>query len=185
MTCLLLTACGQRSLSGQTERQLASKEVAVTSNDEPTMDAELRELYDFLLAEGCKRFYIEGVGGLQSDDVEVLSFTNGVWEVCYMERGLKQPPLFSSADKAEAIAYYKQHVLSMTHIHLVVMTRSLEVFNRYSSKIKNLNIATYQNDIPNYSNANDVVYRLFVYGKDIFKVKEWDETLPFVDEELK
>lgn len=35
---------------------------------------ELKQLYDTLIAEGCNRFYIDGIGGPQNDDVELLSF---------------------------------------------------------------------------------------------------------------
>lgn len=47
---------------------------------------ELRELYDIFIAEGCNRFYIDGMGGPQSDDVECLGTNSGKWEVYYIER---------------------------------------------------------------------------------------------------
>lgn len=146
---------------------------------------ELKELYDKFISEGCNRFYIEGVGGPQSDDVEVLGLNNGTWEVCYMERGRKSTPMFSSKNKSDAIEFYSKHVLSIKHHHLVVMTRNEQKINEYKQLFIENNIEFLKNDIPHYSNNNDLVFRLFVFGKSIFKVQELDKSLPFRDENLK
>lgn len=147
---------------------------------------ELKELYDKLLAEGCNRFYIEGIGGPQEDDVERLRMYDGVlWKVQYFERGQPGEVLFSSADKKEAINYYYHHVMAMQHRHLVTFTRSFEIFIFYRFTLESHGIKTIQNDIPNYSAAKDHVYRLFVVNKDIFAARELTDTVPYLDDNLK
>lgn len=146
---------------------------------------ELNKLHDKFIAEGCNHFYIEGVGGPQSDDVEVLGERNGIWEICYVERGQKSSPLFSSTDKDEAIEYYTKHVLRIKHHHLVVMTRLTKKISEFKEQLTKHNIEFMQNDIPHYNTTDDIVYRLFVFGKSIFKVKELCDCIPFIDKDLK
>lgn len=142
---------------------------------------ELKELYDKFISEGFNRFYIEGVGGPQSDDVEVLDQRNGLWEVCYIEKGQKSSPIFSSSSKKEAIAFYTKHISSIKHHHLAVMTRSEQKLKKYKTLFDSYGIEFWQNDIPHYNKTNDRVNRLFVFGKDIFKIKELDSLLPLND----
>lgn len=148
------------------------------------MDVDLKQLHDKFLSEGFRRFYIEGIGGGQSDDVEVLGFENGNWEVYYMERRQKSTPIFSSTNKKEAIEYYTQHVCGIKHHHLAVMTRSEQKISAYKELLIQHKVEFMQNDIPHYNATNDVVYRLFVFNKDRFKLKEMDASLPFRDEGL-
>jgi|SRR5690554_248477 len=142
---------------------------------------ELKELHDKFISEGCNRFYIEGVGGPQSDDVEVLGQRGGVWEVCYIERGQKNSPIFSSSSKKEAVEFYIKHVLSIRHHHVAVMTRSEQIIKKYKNLFDSNGIKFLQNDIPHYNKTNDRVFRLFVFGKDIFKINELDRFLPLND----
>lgn len=146
---------------------------------------ELKELYDKLIAEGCIRFCIEGVGGQRFDDIERLEMNNGKWEVRYYERGHAWDTLFSSKDKQEAIRFYEDFVMSMHHWHLVVFSRSADIFNSYKLILESHGIRTFQNDIPAYSSAKDHVYRLLVVNKDIFRAKELFEEIPYVDEDIK
>lgn len=145
---------------------------------------ELIELYKKLLEEGCTQFYIEGVGGPTNSDVECLGRNNGKWEVYYTERGQKTDIIFSSADKDEACEYYYNHIMQIEHWHLVVFTRSKEILQSYRKDIQNLGIHVIQNDIPDYEETNDRVYRLFVVNKDIFKVKEQIKSVPYFDRNL-
>lgn len=146
---------------------------------------ELNELYDKLIAEGCNRFFIEGIGGPQSDDVELLAYNNGKWEVAYTERGKRNNPMFSTADKQEAIRYYYDHVIGQQHWHLVVFTRAATTAEFYKAKLESLNLKVIQNDIPHYAAMKDRVFRLFVVNKDIFTAKEKLTDIPYVDEDLK
>lgn len=146
---------------------------------------ELTELYEKLLAEGCNRFYIEGVGGPVSDDVECLCLSNGKWNVSYVERGQKSKPVFSTDDKNEAVNFYFNHIMQFEHRHLITLTRSIQTLNFYKALAEKHGIRTIQNDIPAYGRAGDVVYRLFVVNKDIFRLKEVTQAIPFFDEALK
>ncbi len=146
---------------------------------------ELRELYDKLISEGCNHFYIDGVGGPHSDDVEHLGETDGVWEVYYTERGVKSDPLFSTRDKDVAIKYYLDHVLSIEHWHLVAFTRSSEILDSYRHQLEAAGLRTIQNDIPSYAVRGDRVLRLFVTNKDIFRAREILEVVPHVDDDLR
>lgn len=137
----------------------------------PKNDKELKQLHDTFIAEGFNRFYIDGIGEPKSDDVEVLSYNHGIWEVCYMERGQKRTPMFSSPNKQEAIEFYKNHVYGIKHQHLVLATRSEQKVADTKALLAKNNIEFWQNDIPNYSKIGDRMYRIFVFNKDIFKVK--------------
>jgi hypothetical protein len=43
------------------------------------------------------------------------------------------------------------------------------------------NIEFWQNDIPNYKSVGDIVYRVFVFNKDIFRINELDNALPLIE----
>jgi hypothetical protein len=146
---------------------------------------ELQALYDKFISKGCNRFYIDGVGGPQSDDVECFGENNGQWEIYYIERGQKSKPLFSCTDKTEAIAYYYKHVLSLEHRHLIAFTRSNEIMASKKRALESFGIRTIQNDIPHYRTIGDRIFRLFVNNQDIFKATEILNTVPYFDDDLK
>ena len=146
---------------------------------------KLQELYNTLIAEGCNNFYIDGVGGGMPDDVHCLGKIGQEWAVYYVERGQKSSPIFSSPSQEEAIKYYHTFVSDTKHWHMVVFTRSDEIVEKYREALNQRNIEVKQNDIPHYSKTNDRVYRLFVVNKDIFKVRELFDVVPFYDADLK
>ncbi|MCW4468124.1 hypothetical protein OGH69_04030 [Flavobacterium sp. MFBS3-15] len=146
---------------------------------------ELKELHDTLIAEGCGRFSIEGVGVQLYDEVDRLEMKNGRWEVNFYQRGQVWETLFSTTDKHEATHYYYNHIMKMQHWHLVAFTRSFDVFTSYRFTLESHGIKTIQNDIPDYAAQNDHVYRLLVVNKDIFKARELFGTVPYLDEDLK
>lgn len=145
---------------------------------------ELQELYEKLLSQGCNRFYIEGVGGPVSDDVDCLGEKNGYWEVYYSERGQNSKAAFSNPDKNKAIEFYYNLIIKLEHSHLVVFTRSQDIMNLNRAKLENSGISVKQNDIPDFNTAGDRVYRLFVVNKDIFKAKEILEMAPYFDKDF-
>jgi len=145
----------------------------------------LSTLYNKFISEGYINFYIDGIGGPQTDDVHCLGFNNPNWEVYYLERGQKSEPIFSSTNEEEAIKFYTDFVAKIEHWHLIAFTRSAEILNDFKSKLESKNIRTIQNDIPNYKTAGDRVYRLFVVNKDIFLAKNMFGFVPYYDEDLK
>lgn len=146
---------------------------------------KLTTLYNKFISEGYTNFYIDGVGGPQTDDVHCLGFNNPNWEVYYIERGQKSEPIFSSTNEEDAIKFYTDFVSKIEHWHLIAFTRSSEILNDFKSKLESKNIRTIQNDIPNYKTAGDRVYRLFVVNKDIFIAKDIFDGVPYFDKELK
>ena len=145
----------------------------------------LTTLYNQFISEGYTNFYIDGIGGPQTDDVHCLGFNNVNWELYYVERGQKSEPIFSSTNEEEAIKFYTDFVSRIEHWHLIAFTRSAEILNDFKSKLESKNIRTIQNDIPNYKIAGDRVYRLFVVNKDIFIAKGIFDEVPYFDEDLK
>ena len=146
---------------------------------------ELKQLYDKFISEGCNRFYIEGIGGPQSDDVECLGFSNGNWIIYYTERGQKSEPIFSTTDKNEAINYYHDHILGIEHWHIIAFTRSKDKFDFYKNRLEESGIKTIQNDIPDYKVTGDRVFRLFVTNKEINRTRDLLDDFPYYDNDLK
>ena len=145
------------------------------------MGIELKQLYDEFITEGFNQFYIDGVGGPTSDDVYVLGLNNGNWEVSYIERGKKRAPTFSSPDKNDAINFYRKHVYKIKHHHVAVLTRSKQKATNVMNLLEDNNIEFWQNDMPNYKSVGDIVYRVFVFNKDIFRINELDNALPLIE----
>ncbi len=152
-----------------------------TPNKNSTIDKELKKLYDEFIAEGFNQFYIEGIGGPTSDGIEILGLNNGKWEISYIERGKKSTPTFSSQNKKVAIDFYKKHVYSIKHHHLAVLTRSEEKATEIKMLLDTNNIEFWQNDILSYAETRNKVYRLFVFNKDIFRIKKLGKSLPLIE----
>jgi len=146
---------------------------------------ELRDLYNTLIKEGCINFYIDGIGGPKSDDVYCLGFDNKLWTVCYIERGQKSEPVYSTNNRIEAINYYFDFISKIEHWHLILFTRSQKILFDFMEKLVNLNVRLKQNDIPDFCALGDQVFRLFVLNKDIFTVKDILVVVPYVDQDLK
>lgn len=145
----------------------------------------LKQLYHRLMKAGCNMFQIKNIGGPQVDNVDWLGKEGEEWEVYYMERGIKYPSSFKSRNLEDAIDNFEKQILSIEHIHLVVMTRSLEKFEFYKNRVEAHQIKTKQNDIPHYKFLNDKAYRLFVMNADIFKVREFLPDVPIFDDDFK
>lgn len=145
---------------------------------------KLYKLYAKLKKEGCNKFCIIGIGGLEND-CDCLLKVNGRWEIFYSERGQRSQSVFSTFRIDEAISFYFNHVIKTEHMHIVVSTRSSDLLYKFKSEIEKLGIKIIQNDISNFSEAGDRVYRLFVIKKDIFIVKKKMKFLPYFDEDLK
>jgi len=146
---------------------------------------DLQELHDKLVSEGCKNFYIEGVGGGFPDDIHILGTNNGKWEIYYTERGQRSKAVFSFDDKERAIEKYYDFIIGQAHWHLIVFTRSLSVLETYRAVLDKNYIPSFQSEIPDYVTRGDRVFRLFVVNKDIFRAKKVFEDIPYYDEDLK
>lgn len=141
----------------------------------------LEALHEKFIKKGYSRFCIEGVGDSYCDDEQVLYYSNGFWEVAHTERGHFYTPTFSSRSLENAIAFYENLMMRIKHNHIAVFTRDDSIKKTYSSLFTNNDIEFWENNIPHYSATNDIVYRLFVFGTDIFKIQELDSLLPYMD----
>ena len=146
---------------------------------------DIKDLYNNFISEGYTNFYIEGVGGPMKDDVHCLGFENQNWKVYYTERGIKSKPIFSTADKDVAMAYYSEFVSKIEHWHLIAFTRSSKILDDFKYKLEQLGIKTVQNDIPNFRLTGDRIFRLFVINKDIYVAKKQFINIPYFDTDLK
>ncbi|RZJ70108.1 hypothetical protein [Flavobacterium sp.] len=148
------------------------------------MNRKLQDLHNELISKGCNLFFIDGIGGPIDSDVEHLGFFDPNWEVYYSERGQKGKVFLSTPDISEAIAFYRKHILSIEHWHLIAFTRSADVLEKYRFGLEKVRIKTIQNDLPDYSQRNDRIYRLFVVNKSIFEALRLFPEVPFFDENL-
>lgn len=172
MIILSVISCGQ---------VVKNKHLKHNNTQISTMDKELKELYDEFIAEGFSQFYIVGIGGPTPDGTQILGQHNGNWEVYYIERGQRQKASFSSSNKQEAIDYYRNHVYRIKHHHLAAFTRSKEKIEKIKVLLGDNSIEYWQNDIPSYSEVGDTVFRIFVFNKDIYRIKEIDKSLPLIE----
>ncbi|MDR0525813.1 MAG: hypothetical protein LBG90_08095 [Spirochaetaceae bacterium] len=147
---------------------------------------KLKNLYNDLIAEGCNQFYIYGIKNIHpADDVNCLNNDGQKWEIYYTERGHKTKSFYSTYDLEDAVNYYKNFIINeIEHWHLICFTRSNELMNTYKRILEEAQIEIIENNIPHYKYYGDVVFRVFVKGKGIFKAKELFDNIPYFDADL-
>ena len=128
------------------------------------------EVIEKLLAEGChpRNFQLGGGG----DDCHCLEQAGGLWSVFYAERGRDSAPEFTSASEEEASAYFYWLIMGMDHWHMVGFFADQAQASALQAQLAALGIRAIRNDMPSYRSVGDARYRVFVVGKDIFKVRE-------------
>lgn len=128
------------------------------------------ELKKQLLAEGCNEnnFAILSRGS----DTFCLDKRGTRWEVFYSERGDDSEPIFSSESEEDACEFFFNHIMKQQHWHIVGFFKSETEARELESKLVSIGVKPIRNDIPAYKTAHDPRYRVFVVGKDIFKVRE-------------
>ncbi len=136
------------------------------------------ELEKILLEAGCSphNFCIGSPG--TASDVFCLSEQDGIWQIYYTERGRDSNPLFESRHEAEACQFYFDKMMSMEHWHLAGFFVDDESATKMQDELKALGIEPIRNDMPPLQAGGPNVRRVFVVGKDIFKVKEIYPSLP-------
>lgn len=132
------------------------------------------ELESRLLAEGCNpdNFCIGPCR--TASDIFCLSESAGKWSIYYTERGRKSKPLYESRDEAEACERYYQQIMAIEHWHLVDTFESDEPAWALQTKLEAAGIRTIRNDMPPLTAGGPDIARVFVAGKDIFKVRSMD-----------
>jgi len=128
------------------------------------------QLIEKLLAEGCSKsnFTVNGHGS----DVYCLNRKDGVWAVFYTERGQDSAPIFVSESEKEACEFFYNYIMKMEHWHIVGFFKKEGDAKALEAKLASIGVKAIRNDIPAYKQRNDPRFRVFVVGKDIFKVRE-------------
>jgi len=129
------------------------------------------ELQEKLISEGCNpnNFSVLGRG----DDAYCLDMKDGKWAVFYSERGCDSEPIFTSISEDEACEYFFNYVVKQQHWHIVGFFEKESDAVELEERLVSSGINPIRNDIPAYNTANDPRYRVFVVGKDIFKIREY------------
>ncbi len=130
----------------------------------------ISELKNKLIAEGCNKHRF-GVMCITDDAYNIMMIDNR-WEVFYSERGKNSKSIFISDDEQESCDYFYNLILNEKHWHLVGFCKDENDVNQIEDQLKEINVKPIRNDIPAYTNKNDPRYRIFVEGKDVFKVIE-------------
>ncbi len=136
------------------------------------------ELNDCLLAAGCnpENYAIESRGSYSGS--HLLHFANGLWQVCYTERGCNDAPTFTSPDEAAACTYFYNFVMGIRHDHCVGFFRTEATAAALSNQLSAYNMTPHTDQIP-YNGPHDPRFRVFVVGIDIFKARHLlGEALP-------
>lgn len=144
------------------------------------------ELNKRLLAEGCKSFYIppwrhEGVVAAETVGVDVLENINGIWTIYFTERGHIQPPIYESSSEEDACDYYFKRITSFEHRHIVGSYEDEQKAVKLQEALKNAGIHSGRSDTVPYRTGRPPLKRVFVVGKDIFKVRALYSDLPLKD----
>ena len=130
----------------------------------------LIELKDKLLEAGCNpnNFAICSKG----DDAYCLDKKGSKWTIFYTEHGRHSKPTFESENEEEACEYFFTLVTKQHHWHIDgCFTREQDAIN-LGKELFSIGVNPIRNDAPPVRDGEGSVYRIFVAGKDIFKVRE-------------
>lgn len=131
---------------------------------------KVSELKAKLLSEGCNQNNFAILS--RSHDAICLDKKENKWVVFYNERGTDSEPIFKSTSENKACKFFFNYVKKQRHLHMVGFFKKEKKAEKLESKLNAIGIKPIRNDIPAYKNENDQRYRVFVEGKDIFKVKD-------------
>ena len=128
------------------------------------------EVCEKLLAEGCTKssFSIHS----SQHDALCLAKRGDIWVIYYSERGQDYSPEFESTSEEDACQFFYKLVMEQQHWHIVGFFKNEGEAKALEAKLKLIGVESIRNDIPAYKHRDDPRYRVFVVGKDIFRVKE-------------
>ena len=111
-----------------------------------------------------------------------LMLLDGRWAVFFSERGLDQPPVFTSPDEAAACAFYFDFTMQMRHLHPVAFLRSKPAADAVQVRLAAAGIASTRHELY-YAAPADYRQQVFVEGTDIFAARRvLGDQLPLQDE---
>ncbi len=127
------------------------------------------ELRMKLLSEGCNELNFavlsRGVG-----DNYCLDREGNKWIVFYTERGNDDEPIYASESEDDACCFFYEFIMKQEHRHIVGFFRNESRARELEEKLCSVGIGAIRNDIPVFD--SDPRFRVFVVGKDIFKVRQ-------------
>jgi hypothetical protein len=133
------------------------------------------EVYEKLLAEGCNKSHF--AVHRSEHDAFCLAQRGDKWVVYYSERGQDSPPEYESASENDACLFFYKLVLEQQHWHILGFFEDEDDAIALEERLKSIGVEPIRNDIPAYKHRDDPRYRVFVAGKDIFKVRGlWGDT---------
>lgn len=139
------------------------------------------ELEQALLSAGCNpNNFCIGARGAQSD-VYCLSENDGKWSVFYTERGSKHKPIYESRNETQACEFFYNKIMAIEHWHIVGFFERDDSARALQRELEDMGIETTRNDMPPLKAGGPNIKRVFVIGKDIFKVREIYTNLPLKD----
>jgi hypothetical protein len=128
------------------------------------------DLKERLIAEGCNENNFAVLS--RGNDAFCLDKQGNQWIVFYSERGCDSEPIFRSESEEKACEFFFNHVTNQQHWHIVGFFKDEDEARKLEATLLAMGVQPIRNDIPAYKSANDPRYRVFVVGKDIFKVRE-------------
>lgn len=140
----------------------------------------LAELKTRLEEEACSPSHYS-LGNRDPGGAFCIVHEQGMWRIFYSERNLDDEPLFESVDESQACEFFFNYMTTrILHRHLVGYFIVLENAEALAAQLSQHGILTQRNDVP-YHGWHDPRFRVFVTGKDVFKVRELLGVLPIRD----
>jgi len=131
---------------------------------------KVSDLSKKLISEGCNENNFAILSS--SHDAICLDKIRNRWIVFYSERGCDSTPLFESESEQHACAFFYNYVMDQRHWHIVGFFKVEHDAIELEKRIHAMDIKPIRNDISAYKTENDPRFRVFVAGKNIFKIRE-------------
>ena len=137
----------------------------------------IEELNERLEEEGYNsQFYCIGPGWRRLGDGFALDKVGDSFEWFYVERGQRgrAEKVFASEEEACQFAYETLSKDDWARSHMIGMFESAAEAAELAQELSREGIRSKTDRIP-YGGPDDPRFRVFVYGRDVFKVKKADE----------
>ena len=145
---------------------------------------KLLSLYERLISAGAhdSSFKIPNIGKPNNDDVMALTLENNDWVIGYWERGKRHKIDYRSKNIDDAITVFEKTVMGMEHRHTIAFTRNFQALLKTEAKLKKAKIRFQRIQNSKFNGQHDLVYRIFVRDRDIFKVEKLFGTRDVISE---
>ena len=113
--------------------------------------------------------------GERGDDTFCLEYVDGAWQVFYTERGVLGEVFFRSESEEAACAFLWEKMQGIRHDHLVGYFTNLGEAQACAGALTRLGLANHIDHLPI---TRPPLFRVFVYGRDLFEVQKYFPDLP-------